>query len=225
MDRASAWRSVPVRRGILVITVTPAVLGLVAPLDWTVLTLFPPLVATGAGLVFAVNSFALDGGGALWRASLPGLAERALRAKARVATEAVTATVAVTLAAGLVRATGPVTPVAVVCLLGSAASCVALVVSRALRWSVVHPYRADLRGPRDTPAPPGALALYSVRLAAVTCLTGTAYTSCLLVDSLAGAVLVSAAVGAAVGWSWAGTVRRFGDPRVRSHVTTVVAAG
>jgi hypothetical protein len=41
-----------------------------------------------------------------------------------------------------------------------------------MRLSVHRPHRADLRGARDTPAPPGAMAVYSVRLSLVTTLTG-----------------------------------------------------
>jgi hypothetical protein len=225
LDRAGVWRSVPLRRGALVIGLTPAVLTLLAPLDWAVLTLLPPLVATGAGLLFAVNAFALDGSGALWRASLPGLADRALRAKAVVSAEVVAGPVLVTLAAAMIRVEGPPTVSRLACVAGSAIACTALVVSRGLRWSVVHPYRADLRGPRDTPAPPGALALYSARLAILTSVTGTAYGVCLQAGSLVGALVVSLLVAAVVAWSLVGTTRRWSDPRVRAHVAAVVAAG
>jgi hypothetical protein len=70
-DRASVWRSTPLRRGLLVLGVVPGVAAAVADIDWTYLVMLPALVAAGAGLLFGVNAFALDGSGALWRASLP----------------------------------------------------------------------------------------------------------------------------------------------------------
>ena len=51
-------------------------------------------------------------------------------------------------------------------------SCTAVVLATCLRLSIRTPHRADLRGHRDTPAPPAAMAVYSVRLATVTTLIG-----------------------------------------------------
>ncbi|MEZ5115520.1 MAG: hypothetical protein R2737_04550 [Candidatus Nanopelagicales bacterium] len=225
VDRAGVWRSVPLRRGALVIGITPGVLALLAPLDGAVLTLLPPLVATGAALLFPINAFCLDGSGALWRASLPGQAGLALSAKARVSTEVVLGAVLVTVACGLVRMRDPLTVAGALAIAGSAVGCVALVVTRALRWSVTRPYRADLRGPRDTPAPPGTLAWYSARLAVIAAVTGTAYGVCLQADSVPGVLVVSLLVAAASAWSWAGTRRRWRDPRVRARVASTVATG
>lgn len=224
-ERVGIWRSVPLRRGVLVIALTPAVLTLLAPLDWSLVTLLPPLVATGATLLLPVNAFALDGAGAVLLSSLPGWADRALAAKATAAAELVALPVALSVGAALVRVTGPWTPLHLACVLGAAVGCVALAVSHGLRWSVVHPYRADLRGPRDTPAPPGALAWYSARLAVVTGLTGTAYGVCLQAGNAVAALVVTLLVAAAVAWSAYGTARRWRDPGVRARVVARVASG
>jgi hypothetical protein len=44
-----------------------------------------------------------------------------------------------------------------------------------MHLSVRRPHRAELRGPRDTPAPPGVMAVYSLRLAATTTLVAVLF--------------------------------------------------
>jgi hypothetical protein len=71
VDRASVWRSRPLRRGVLVLGGVPACVAMLAGLEWADLVVLPGLVAAGAALLFGVNTFALDGPGATWLASLP----------------------------------------------------------------------------------------------------------------------------------------------------------
>ena len=94
-----------------------------------------------------------------------------------------------------------------------------------MRLSVTRPHKAELDGPRETPAPPGAMAAYSVRLAVSSTLTG------LLFAGLAGLQ----------GWVWpvavavplcllslrrlVATARIWSSPVPRSVVTATVAAG
>ena len=49
----------------------PGLVALAGDFDWDKLTIFPGLVASGGALLFGVNSWCLDGRGALWRDSLP----------------------------------------------------------------------------------------------------------------------------------------------------------
>src|SRR4051794_41953804 len=79
MDRASVWRSRSLRRGLLVLGILPGAAAALADLPWSSLVLLPALVSAGAGLLFGVNAFCLDGPGAVWLGSLPGDAPGAPR--------------------------------------------------------------------------------------------------------------------------------------------------
>ncbi|MDQ1513265.1 MAG: hypothetical protein QOC59_1107, partial [Microbacteriaceae bacterium] len=70
-DRVGIWRSVPLRRGLAVLAIMPGLVAVAGALDWEMLTILPGLVASGGALLFGVNSWCLDGRGALWRDSLP----------------------------------------------------------------------------------------------------------------------------------------------------------
>ena len=70
-DRVGIWRSVPLRRGLAVLAVMPGLVAIAGDLQWDMLTILPGLVASGGALLFGVNSWCLDGRGALWRDSLP----------------------------------------------------------------------------------------------------------------------------------------------------------
>jgi hypothetical protein len=59
-----------------------------------------------------------------------------------------------------------------VALLGSVIANVLVVVAACARWSILRPHRAELRNPRDTPAPPGTMAGYSLQLALATTSAG-----------------------------------------------------
>ena len=86
IDRAGVWRSVPLRRGIMVLALMPGAVAVAGNLEWQMLTVLPGLVASGAALLFGVNTWCLDGRGALWRESLPvapGVADHSRRGPVR----------------------------------------------------------------------------------------------------------------------------------------------
>ena len=172
VERASVWRAPALRRGAVVLAVLPGALAGGAELPWSSLVVLPGLVAAGTALLFGINAFALDAGGAVWLASLPHDPALALRAKAVVLTETVLVAVALAAGSGSLRAPGTPTGAELTALLSSAALCTVAVVTLALSASVRRPSAAELTGPRDAVAPPGALALASVRLALPTAAIG-----------------------------------------------------
>lgn len=225
IDRASIWRSAPLRRGLLVLGGLPAAAGAIAGLSWQSITLLPPLVASGAALLFGVNVFCLDGPGAIWLSTLPDHPALALRAKRRMVLEVSSAAVLIVVTLCGVRAGGAPTPVEAACVLGSAIGCIALVTAISLRLSVTRPHRADLQGPRDTPAPPGSMALYSLRLATVTTLLGVLFSLVSLGSSLVLPVLLTAAVAVFSAWSMHRTARLWYQPHLRATVVSTVSIG
>jgi hypothetical protein len=225
VDRASLWRSPPLRRGLLVLGVLPVAAAALASLPWSSIALLPPLVASGAALLFGVNAMCLDGSGALWIATLPHDPVDVLRSKARVVAEVCALPVVLVLIGAGLRASEPPDLVDLVCALGAAVSCTALVVATAMRLSVTRPHRADLRGPRDTPAPPGTMAVYSARLAVVTTTVGLGFSAATFGRSVLPPLLLTAGLLAWAAYSWTRTRRRWSDPVVRAHVVATVAAG
>lgn len=223
IDRASVWRSVPLRRGTLFLGVAPGAVALAGGLEWSMLVLLPGLVASGCVLLFGVNLWCLDGRGLLWRESLPVSPRTVVLARGWVLAELLLGAGLLTLVLGAARAGRPTAAEALAVVL-------ALVVvvgqagSAALRWSAARPHAVDLRSARATPAPPLAMVGYSIRLAVATTLTG------LLLGGLAGVgrvdlLLAAAAVLLAVsalriGWA----ARRWADPVRRAAVVAVVAA-
>lgn len=224
-DRSSVWRSPSLRRGLLVLGILPGLVAAAAGLDWTSLALLPALVAAGAGLLFGVNVFCLDGSGSVWLASNPGDPARAFWCKAQIVAEGSLVAMGITLAAGSLRADRAPTAAEAVAILSCAATALLLVLATCMDLSVTRPHRADLRGPRDTPAPPGAMAAYSVRLAVSTTLTG----------------MLFSALSGLPDWRWAAALavplsllslrrllssaRKWSDPAVRSRVVATVASG
>jgi hypothetical protein len=225
VDRASVWRSAPLRRGLLVLAVLPVGAAVVASLPWSSIALLPPLVASGAALLFGVNALSLDGSGAVWVATLPHDPVLVLRSKARVVIEVVGGAVLLVLVGSAVRASDPPTVQALLCVLGASISCTAVVVATCMRLSVRRPHRAELRSPRDTPAPPGTMAVYSARLAAVTTLIGLIFSVATFTDLW---ILPMATTAGLLAWaaaSWSGTLRLWADPLTRARVVTTVASG
>ena len=225
VDRASVWRAPALRRAGLVLAVLPGLLAAGAGLPWSSLVVLPAVVAGGAALLFGVNAFSLDGAGAVWVSSLPHDPLLGLWSKAIVVTETVLATVVLAAVAGSSRSPGAPTAAELAALVCSAVLCTAVVVTLALSASVRRPYRADLGGPRDAVAPPGALAVASVRLALPTAGVG---------------VVLGTAGGTGVWWlppalalpllalcalSAARTVRLYTDPHQRARVVHIVAGG
>lgn len=222
-DRGSVWRSVPLRRGIIFLTLAPGAAALVHPLPWSTLAVLPGLVVSGCVLLFGVNVWCLDGRGLLWRESLPVPAWLPLAARARVVAEVLVGATVVTIALGAARAPQPTVAEAV-----AVAAAVLVVTGQALsgglRWSLRSPYAVDLRSARATPAPPLVMVGYSVRLALVTTST-TMVLGGLAEVGRTDLVLVVA--GVLLAWSalrLAGVRRRWLDPEQRAAVVAVVAA-
>jgi len=175
IDHAGVWRSAPLRRGIAALGIIPGAAAAASGLDWSMVALLPGLVASGAGLLFGVNAFALDGPGALWRETLPGPPRRMFAARMIVVGEVCVAGGLVAIVAASLRAGMPA-PAEAVAVVGAFVATTAQVVARCARWSVERPYAAALREARDQPAPPAAMAGYSAQLALSTTATGLLYT-------------------------------------------------
>ncbi len=224
MDRASVWRAPALRRGGLVLAVLPALGAAGARVPWESMVVLPGLIAAGAGLLFGVNAFCLDGSGAIFLASLPHDPGLLARAKLIVLTETVLAAVVVAAVAGSLRSPGTPTASEVVGIVVSGLACTAVVVSRCLASSVRHPHRADLTGPRDAVAPPGALALASVRLALPSAFVGFVLEQSTRFDWWV-PLLVSAPVFVLCALSLRRSLQLWSRPMVRARVVQVVSAG
>ena len=225
VDRASVWRAPALRRGGLVLALLPSLAALGAQVPYESLIILPGLVAAGAGLLFGINAFCLDASGAVFLASLPHDPRLVARSKTIVLTETVLAGAVLTILAGMLRSPGTPSPAQVIGIVMSALTCTAIVVSRGMASSVRRPHKAELHGPRDAVAPPGALSLASARLA--------------LPAGLAG-LLVQAAAQTQVWWmpltitvpllalsalSLRRSLSRYADPLVRSRIVSTVSAG
>jgi hypothetical protein len=225
MDRASVWRSSSLRRGLIVLGVIPGAAAAAAGLDWPSLVLLPGLVAAGAGLLFGVNAFCLDGTGSLWLASLPGDERAPFRAKAQVVAEVCGVAVALAVVAGVTRTGRTPTGTEAVALVGCALVAVSRIVATCMRLSLVRPHRAELRGPRDTPAPPGVMAAYSVRLAVSTTLVAVLFSAVSRFDDwwLPAALVVP--FGLLSARRLVGSARLWQDPAQRARVAASVSSG
>jgi hypothetical protein len=221
-DRAGIWRSVPMRRGMVVLALFPGLVAVGGSFRWDMLGIFPGLVASGGALLFGVNSWCLDGRGSLWRDSLPVGARLGFASRVVVLSEILLIATAVTLVLASLRAGIPTISelVAVLC---AALVVTVQVVATSLRWSVRRPYAVDLRSARATPAPPLVMVGYSSRLAVTTTFTG---------------LLFNLASQGAWGWplllavpflAWSGvklarTANAWTDPHVRARVIATVAS-
>jgi len=224
-DRSSVWRSPSLRRGLLVLGILPGLVAAAAGLDWTSLALLPALVAAGAGLLFGVNVFCLDGSGSVWLASNPGDPARAFWCKAQVVAEGSLVAMGITLAAGSLRADRAPTAAEAVAILSCAATALLLVLATCMDLSVTRPHRADLRGPRNTPAPPGAMAAYSVRLAVSATLTGMLFSALSGLSDWLWAAALALPLGLLSLRRLLSSARKWSDPAVRSRVVATVASG
>jgi hypothetical protein len=225
IDRASVWRSPPLRRGLLVLAVLPVTAAVIASLPWSSIALLPPLVASGAALLFGVNALSLDGSGAMWVSTLPQDPQLVLRAKAQVVLEVIGGAVVLVLVGSALRASTRPDLVDVACAVGASVGCTAIVVATCMRLSVTRPHRAELRGPRDTPAPPGSMALYSVRLATVTTLCGLVYSLATFGRSFTIPALMTVALLSWAAVSWSRTKRLWAAPETRARVVATVSSG
>jgi hypothetical protein len=225
MDRAAVWRAPALRRGVLVMGLLPGSAAAAARLDWPAIAMTGGLVTAGAGLLFGVNAFCLDGPGSLWMASLPLDPRDHLGSKGWVTLETCLACSAITIAAAASRARGGITTTGVVTVASAALACAAVVVASCLKSSVARPHRADLRGSRDTPAPPGAMAVHSARLAWATTGVALATTAMGLTGRPAAPLLFAVAVVALALRSALRTAHRYANPANRARVAITVAAG
>lgn len=222
IDRASVWRSVPLRRGLLVLALLPGVIAAAGALEWNMVTILPGLVASGGGLLFGVNAWALDGRGALWRDSLPADQGLALLSKGIVLAEILVASAAVTIGLASLRAGTP-TAAELAATLCATVVVTLSVVSACLRWSIQRPFAVDLRSARATPAPPVVMVGYSTRLALSTTLIGLVFSGTALAANWRVPVVVAMPfLAVSLLRLWATTVR-WRDPVRRSRVVATVA--
>lgn len=223
VDRASVWRSVPLRRGLLVLGLMPGAVAVAGALTWDVVTILPGLVASGGALLFGVNAWCLDGRGALWRDSLPVSPLVVFTAKVVVLLEMLLVAGAITIALAATRAGAP-TGAEVAAVLLALVVVSLLVVDTSLRWSVANPYAVDLRSARATPAPPVVMAGYSARLATKTTLLGMVFAAASAAPDWRVPVLVAVPF---LAWSLHRlrlTAAQWSDPVVRARVIAVVAS-
>lgn len=171
-DWALMRRSLPVRRGLLVLGVVPALGGALSRTGINDLPLMTAVVSAASTLVLGVNAFALDAEGAPWRESLPVEPRVWLTARGWVIAETAVAMSIVATAASASGARGQVSLAAVLACLMAVPTMTAQVVARSLRWSVHRPSRAELRTSRDSPTGPGRLVLYSIQLMGATMFVG-----------------------------------------------------
>lgn len=207
------------------LVIVPGVVSAFAGMSWQSLILVPGLIAAGAGLLFGINAFTLDSTGSVWLSTLPGWASPAFLAKSLVFLEVAMGAVLSALVGGSLRAHPPNATSEVTAALMSTLSCAAIVVALGMRSSLRNPHRADLQGPRDTPATPGVMAAQSIRFAVVTAFTSLYYVvlaySGLWWLPILGAVpvlLLSALHWYRTGQAWA-------HPHVRASVVLTVAGG
>jgi hypothetical protein len=222
-DRASVWRSVPMRRGVLVLAIGPGLVALFGDLQWSQMTILPGLVASGGALLFGVNAWCLDGRGALWRENLPAPATALFDARTWILAEFLGVATLITVLVGALRAGVP-NAEELAALVATLVVVTLQVVGAALRWSLKHPYPVDLRSARATPAPPAAMVGYSARLATCTTFTGLIFSGCANVPDWRLSLIVAMPC---VLWSagrLASTRRRWEDPVTRAMVVSTVAA-
>jgi hypothetical protein len=220
-DRVGIWRSVPLRRGLAVLALLPGLVAVAGALDWEMLAILPGLVASGGALLFGVNSWCLDGRGALWRDSLPVDPRLVFFSRVVVLVEVLMFATTLTLVMASLRAGIPTAAqlVAVVC----AAVVVTLqVVSTSLRWSVRRPFSVDLRSARATPAPPLVMVGYSSRLALTTTITGLFF-GVVSHASWQWAVLLALPFLLFSAYRLVGTSESWANPETRSRVVATVA--
>ena len=223
LDRASVWRSVPIRRGMTVLAVGPGIVALFGDLTWPTMTILPGLVASGGALLFGVNVWCLDGRGGLWRENLPISPRTGFWVRATVVGEFLGFAALITIALASIRAGVPA-PEEAMALLCTVVVVLVQVVGAAMRWSGKNPYPSDLRSARATPAPPVVMVGYSARLALSTTITGMVFSGLAQVPLWWLSPLIALPC---ICWSLGRLVRaadRWSDPVRRSYVVTTVAA-
>jgi hypothetical protein len=225
VDHASVWRSTPLRRGVLVLVLVPGVISAFAGMSWQSLILVPGLIAAGAGLLFGINAFTLDSTGSVWLSTLPGWVSPAFLSKSLVFFEVALAAVLSALVGGSLRAQAPNAASDVTAAMMSALSCAVLVVAMGMRSSLRNPHRADLKGPRDTPATPGVMAAQSMRFAVATTFTSLYFAMLALSGEWWLPLLGALPVLLLSGLHWYRTGLAWTHPHVRASVVMTVSGG
>lgn len=225
LDLAALWRTPALRRGALVLGLLPAVVMAFTRAGWDTLVLLPGLVCVGAGLLFAINAFCLDGSGSIWLSSLPVDDRTVFRTRSVTVAATVLLPVLITLTVGVARVSSPWSWTQLLAVAGATVASATTVTALCMRWSVRKPHRADLRGPRDTPAPPGAMAVYAVKLSGTTTGIGLALSIVALIGNVALIVLIAALVGALGLRSLRTTERCYTGPGGRARVAATVSGG
>lgn len=223
IDRSSIWRAVPLRRGLLVLAFMPGLVAVAGNLEWDLVTILPGLVASGGALLFGVNTWCLDGRGALWRDSLPVSPGIAYYAKVIVLFEVLLAAALFTIVLAALRA-GPPNSAELFSALAAAVVVSSQVVATSMRWSVERPFAVEMRSARATPAPPVVMAGYSARLALKTTLAGLVFSATALAPDWRAPVLVAVPLLCWSAWRLIRTEREWAIPEVRSRVIAVVAS-
>jgi hypothetical protein len=222
-DRASVWRTVPMRRGLLVLAIGPGLVAIAGDLPWHAMTILPGLVASGGALLFGVNAWCLDGRGGLWRESLPVSPQTVFTARTIVLTEFLLIASVITIVLASLRAGVP-SPPELAALAATLVVVTVQVAAAGLRWSARRPFAVDLRSARATPAPPVVMVGYSTRLAISTTLSGLVFSGLARTPSWEISVLVAIPF---LAWSTARllrTARAWTDPVQRARVVVSVAA-
>jgi hypothetical protein len=223
VDRASIWRAVPLRRGLVVLAFMPGLVAVAGHLEWDMVTILPGLVASGGALLFGVNTWCLDGRGALWRDSLPVSSSVAYYAKVLVLFEVLLGAAGLTIVLAALRAGVP-TSAELGSALAAAIVVATQVVAAAMRWSVERPFATDMRTARATPAPPVVMAGYSARLALRTTVVGLVFSGTALAPDWRLPVLVAVPFLCWSGWRLVRTEGLWSVPTVRARVIAVVAS-
>jgi len=223
IDRASVWRSVPMRRGMAVLAIGPGLVAVLGGLRWESITILPGLVVSGGALLFGVNAWCLDGRGQLWRENLPVRPGLVFNARALVLAEFLGFASLITIVLASLRAGIPTVSelTAISCTL---VVVIVQVVGAGMRWSNQRPFAVDLRSARATPAPPIVMVGYSGRLALSTTITGLVFSGLSRLPDPSISLLVAVPF---VAWSTARlmrTRRRWIDPVARARVVTTVSA-
>lgn len=226
IDRASVWRAAPLRRGVLMLAFVPGSAAAVTGLEWSSIVMLPGIVAAGTGLLFGINVFCLDAGGAIWLTTLPHDPRMAYLAKARVLAELCLLTSVTTVLLAASRTAAMPTPAELSATAGALVLGPALVVASCMSISVRRPHRAELRGPRDTPVPPGSMFIYTVLLSLAATITG-AVLAAFAFDAERPWLPLALGLGLTVP-ALASVLRgshRWRDPARRARVVATVAAG
>jgi hypothetical protein len=225
MDRAGLWRSPSIRRGLVLLAAIPAVALWLAGSQLSLMALLPGLIAAGSALLFGINAFCLDGPGALWLAGLPMNPSLWFWRRTRLVAGVVLAATAPIVVIGLVRLPdGPQWATTAIVVLGALSS-IAWITASSMRTSLTHPQRALLMNSRDTPAHPGSMAVYSIKLSAIATGIGIIFTIVVISGSVISGLIVTTGLIASAVLSLLRSNQTWERADPRAMVVTTVSAG